>query len=499
MNNGILVQPTGLSIDNGTGKTLLGLPQPIPTPYHFPKNYDWILGNNNGSSSEDFVILVDTTKGTNTSINMQLVCQNGGSLSIDWGDGTQGIFIPAGLGNIRRPGSYETRLEFLGTFNTTFTPAHTYAKHGIYQITIKGLFQSAASTVQTPIISTNLISVLSYGNNRLTQINHTNSINLTYIPPFLPTGINSLANAFNGCSNFNDQNIQNWNTSGVTSMASMFTNARSFNQNLANWNINKVTLMNSMFQGASSFTGGGLDNWSMTGGIVTNMTQMFNGTTMPGIILSGWRGANSCTHNNQFQSSNISGSYLPNWTFSSGNNCQSMFSATNLTNVSGFSTWNTSGITLATSMFVNSTLTNTTGLSLWNMSNATGLSAMFQNCTAFNEDLSNWNVNKAQTMQSMFVGATSFKGSGLQNWNLAGLTTSAGLTAFAQNCTFPSAQYDIILNAWAANTGVSQNGVANWRKDLSPHFGNSRYTSAGSASRAALVSYGWTITDGGII
>lgn len=43
-------------------------------------------------------------------------------------------------------------------------------------------------------------------------------------------------------------------------------------------------------------------------------------------------------------------------------------------------------------------------------------------------------------------------------------------------------------------------GVANWIIDLRPHFGEARYTSGGAAAtaRAALVSYGWTITDGGV-
>ena len=36
--------------------------------------------------------------------------------------------------------------------------------------------------------------------------------------------------------------------------------------------------------------------------------------------------------------------------------------------------------------------------------------------------------------------------------------------------------------------------------DLRPNFGGARYTAGGAAAtaRAALVSYGWTITDGGV-
>ena len=62
--------------------------------------------------------------------------------------------------------------------------------------------------------------------------------------------------------------------------------------------------------------------------------------------------------------------------------------------------------------------------------------------------------------------------------------------------TISTGNYDNLLNAWKVKT--TGNGVKNWATNLTPHFGSSKYTAAGSGSRAALVSYGWTITDGGL-
>ena len=63
----------------------------------------------------------------------------------------------------------------------------------------------------------------------------------------------SLSKAFYNCTNFN-QDISNWNFSGVTNMESMFENATKFNQDISSWNISNVTNMDSMFENATKFS-----------------------------------------------------------------------------------------------------------------------------------------------------------------------------------------------------------------------------------------------------
>ncbi|MFO8101918.1 MAG: BspA family leucine-rich repeat surface protein, partial [Dehalococcoidia bacterium] len=50
-----------------------------------------------------------------------------------------------------------------------------------------------------------------------------------------------------------NQPVNSWNTANVTSMRSMFNNARSFNQPVNDWNTAKVTDMGEMFRSASDF------------------------------------------------------------------------------------------------------------------------------------------------------------------------------------------------------------------------------------------------------
>jgi surface protein len=472
MNHGILYpRSTGIDLDLGLTKPLLGIPQIFPTPYHLPKNSDWLLGNSDGSSSENYAIVIDTTKGTSTTITLVVYGGNLGSIDIDWGDGTHGALLPAG--NMRRTGSYETRIEFTGAASA-ISLNHTYAKHGIYTITATGKFNSVNNNALR--IPTNLIAVLSYGNSSYTFLTQTDSTNLIYVPPFLPTGIVSLSSAFQNCTSFNHSNIGYWDTSRINSMLNTFNSATNFiGVGLENWNVGSVTTFNATFNACSSLGSGivlNLSNWDTSQ--ATNMTSMFAScTSLSNTIISGWYGASGCIHTTQFNLSNLSGAYLPNWKFIGSSNCNGMFTSCNLADASGLETWNTSGVTNMTNMFRLTT----------NMQHI---------------NFSGWNVSRVTTMNGMFSQNSVLSGSGIENWNLAGLNSSTSLTNFANTATISSGQYDLILNTWAANTGAVANGVANWRTDLAPHFGTSKYTAAGSGARAALVAYGWTITDGGL-
>ena len=53
----------------------------------------------------------------------------------------------------------------------------------------------------------------------------------------------------NGDSN----TINNWDTSSVTNMSSMFLSATVFNQNIGSWDTSSVTSMQNMFKGARAF------------------------------------------------------------------------------------------------------------------------------------------------------------------------------------------------------------------------------------------------------
>lgn len=130
-------------------------------------------------------------------------------------------------------------------------------------------------------------------------------------------------------------------------------------------------------------------------------------------------------------------------------------------------------------------------ISGWNVAAVGGMVNTFLNATSFNGSLGGWNVANCTTFNGMFNGATAFQGGGIANWDISGLVAPGGLNNFATGCTFTTPNYDAVLIAWEANK-------ASYRSDLSPNFGNSKYSAgAAAAARAALVTYGWTITDGG--
>jgi surface protein len=56
-----------------------------------------------------------------------------------------------------------------------------------------------------------------------------------------PSTVTTMRWMFVGASRFNDPSVKDWNTSNVTNMDSMFTNATLFSQDLSGWNVSKVT------------------------------------------------------------------------------------------------------------------------------------------------------------------------------------------------------------------------------------------------------------------
>lgn len=151
--------------------------------------------------------------------------------------------------------------------------------------------------------------------------------------------------------------------------------------------------------------------------------------------------------------------------------------AINLTSVTSMAGWFTSCTSLA----------SIPNLGNWNVSTVTSFSNLFQYDNKFNQDISKWNTANVTNFVYAFMNATSFN-QNLGAWNISHLTNATHMFA---GVTLSTANYDGLLNGWAAQAPNIQNGVPF-------NGGNSKYSDAAVDARNTLVTtYGWTITDGG--
>jgi surface protein len=154
--------------------------------------------------------------------------------------------------------------------------------------------------------------------------------------------------------------------------------------------------------------------------------------------------------------------------------------------------WNVGSVTNMTQMFyINKDMTY--DLNDWDTSKVTTMNLMFYQSN-YNGNISNWNTSAVTNMSSMFFQNSTFN-KDISSWSFKGISATANLDSFMTSATgFSTVNYNALLIAMNNNKSS-----APYRSDLRPTFGATYYgsTSAAATARAALVAYGWTITDGG--
>jgi surface protein len=401
-----------------------------------PTPYPLSQNRGAGVNYDNLVFLIDTRLESDYIFSFSL----GSTVDVfvDWGDGTREVF------------------------KTTGTKTHTYSSKGRYIVQIGGTLNTISFTSMTG--RGKLVSCLSFGNlSKLIACTFNGCSNLTSVPNQIPRTFTLLTSMFQSCSNFNDSNVCSWDTSNITDMGTTFSQATIFNRSLNSWNTKKVTNMASML-GQTQFNQT-LGSWDTSK--VTNMSNMFN----------------------QQSAGKAFNQDINQWNVSNVTNMSQMFYINRNMNYD-LNSWDTSKVTTMQNMFYQSVYNG--NISNWNVSAVTNMSAMFFQ-SYFNQNIGSWNVSGVQNMSSMFSGTTAFS-QDISSWNIRGLNATANFDNFlASNSSFGTAN----LNAFyiALNTNK-----ASYRTDLRPSFGSNTYygsSSAAATARAALVTYGWTITDGG--
>lgn len=596
MNNGLF----GLDSPQTYSNSITDIDGLLGRPSIIPSIYGDNLNKKPQINYDNLVFVIDTSKESNNIFNLPLAGTV--NCTVDWGDGV------------------------IERFTTASNKSHTYPSRGEYTIQIYGILTSFTFSSAT-LYQPKLIRCLSFGTLALTSFNFQSCTNLIQVPSNLPTGVTSLANCFNGCSNFNwpidtwdvsrvtslastfanssfNRSLNSWNTSRVTNLAATFLNNSSFNEAIGSWNTSGVTSLSQTFEGTRfnqsisswdtsrltdmyrTFFGSvfnqPIGDWNtsslttlqqtfyncqfnqlISGWNTSNVTNMIQTFALNGVFnqpigswnvgkvtsfaetfrdcaynqpLSGWDTSSATTFSSMFYGNSRFNQPIPNWNVGKVTDFGLMFggitSNPNTAFNSSISGWNiganlASGVTASfgsmfsynrvfnqpienlnvgrVSDFSSMFLTNSSNpsvfnqsLSGWSTTLGTGvttinMSNMFNSATLFNQPLSSWNVTKVTNFASMFVSTPINQD--FSTWDIKGINAAGGLTNFMQSVTtLSTTNYNNILIAW--NTRK-----ATYRTDLSPHFGSSKYSagSAAATARAALVTYGWTITDGGSI
>ena len=113
--------------------------------------------------------------------------------------------------------------------------------------------------------------------------------------------VTNMLSMFSGCKTFNED-ISEWNVSNVVNMYAMFNRCEQFNQPIGKWDVSQVKFMRDMFCLCRSFNQD-LSNWNVAN--VADMVTMFNGCKNYHHSLRTWKVNQDCLTGNIFFNSGL--------------------------------------------------------------------------------------------------------------------------------------------------------------------------------------------------
>lgn len=406
-------------------------------------------------NSFDFIVKTDNTStGSSTATQFRLPLVNGGTYNcvVYWGDGTSSTIT---------------------TWNQAET-TKTYATAGTYSISITGTL-SGWRFVNTGD-RLKILKIKWWGINfRLgatdQHFSGCSNLDLSEVEDVLDlTGTTSLSVTFGDCLSLTEvNNINQWDTSNITTFYRTFYGARNFNSNIGNWDTSKVTTMQEMFTSGGGKFNQPIGNWNTSS--VNNMRSMFVGqkdfnqnintkeVTVNGNTYIAWDVLNVAGGNMEFMFNCTAteggpGSFnqpIDNWNISKITSLRGMLQGhtefnqnvnTKQVTVGGktYIAWDTS---LVNNMqgFMNAG-SGAVGkfnqpVGNWNTTNVTNMNALFQNQRLFNQDIDTkvvtvggstytaWNVSNVTNMQTTLSTSSAAPGvfnQPIGNWNTSKVT-----------------------------------------------------------------------------
>ena len=286
-----------------------------------------------------------------------------------------------------------------------------------------------------------LFSFYKYENDKfvsnLTQINFNNNFNTSKV-----TNMESM---FSSCSSLTNLDLSNFNTSNVTNMRGMFNGCSSLvSLDLNNFDTINVISMYGMFRDCSSLTSLNLSSFGTSN--VTRMGWMFTGcTSLISLDLGVFNTSKVEDMYNMFHfCSSLTNLDLSSFNTSKVTTMANMFTGCSSLTSLDLSSFNTSKVTTMESMFSECSSLTSIDLNSFNTSNVTNMHGMFDFCSSLTIlDLSSFNTSNVTNMSGMF-------------WNCSKLITTINI----MNANVTNYKYMFIDVATDPNAKITINYIA---------------------------------------
>ena len=256
-----------------------------------------------------------------------------------------------------------------------------------------------------------------------------------------------------------EANVANWSFNNNANLAGLFGGSTGdYNLqsvDMSNMDLSKVSCLNQIFQNDKSLTSVDFRNtkfadkattaWMFSGTDTSKINIQLSGAkNIPKDVFGTFKNAaktqkvDKIDLSNASLSSEVTGSGLlsglsdvkqidvTNFDISHVTDMTNMFSGdTNLTEITGLSTWNVENVTSMNSMFAGDTALTNLDLSNWKPLYVTNMAAMFKGCSGLKSITLNWgqSTNNVQNFSEMFRGDSSLtEVKGLSDWKVSNAT-----------------------------------------------------------------------------
>lgn len=221
-------------------------------------------------------------------------------------------------------------------------------------------------------------------------------------------------------------NVTNWDTSNVTDMSWLFSQAGVSELDVSRWNTAKVTSMYQTFNGTGNLLELDLSRWNTSN--VTNMSLMFGYSAIQKLNLGNFDTSKVTTMLGMFaltKSLKTIGN-TGHWDTSNVTDMSWLFSQSGVSELE-VSRWNTTKVTTMYEAFNGTGYLSELDLSRWDTSNVEEMSLMFSYSSIKELNLSNFNTEKATNMIGMFAEMVSLEKLNISNFNTKNLIDATSI------------------------------------------------------------------------